>query len=66
MCLLLYIRIFWGRLIYVRTYRIIKVNIKVCCDMLKYAVVFWACVVLVCLDIFGFVWVRLGMFEYVK
>ena len=46
--------------------QILKGYIKVHCDMLGYAVVVWAFVVLVCLDIFGYVWVRLGMFEHVN
>ena len=33
---------------------------------LKLNVVFGACVVLVCLDIFGYVWECQGMFEYAK
>ena len=39
--------------------------VKVHRYMLGYDVVFWVCVVLVCLDIFWYVWVCLGIFDYV-
>ena len=47
------IRTFWVMLIHVVTYRNKPGYVKLHCDMLGYAVRFWACVVLVYLDMFG-------------
>ena len=64
--MVLYVRTLWVRLIYVETYMNIQGYVGLHCNMLGYAVVFWACFVLVCFDILGCVWICFGKFEYVN
>ena len=48
-------RIFWGMLFYVETCMNCQGYVKVICIMFGYAVVFWACIVWVGVNIWGMV-----------